>query len=274
MNEWLRRDDAGIMAIEGTAGASAGYRWNLDPAQAGPFTALKLRLSGTPGARFYVNMLGARARQSVASGWRDTPDTEQEVVVPDPGRKPGDRRRVVRDDEGRHARREPDSPDRLEGGQEPLVIPPGMSTRGIKSARLDLRRAVAIDGRTPARTAVRVLADRNVFLIETDQEVSLEEIKSPDLPAAELGETGGVKWLHMKMPGDPDYPGMEYALAVAANGTRKAVSLVTSFDTKENVRDAAVRLARETAAADPAALDRAPRGGVVALLVGQRRGAR
>ena len=99
-----------------------------------------------------------------------------------------------------------------------------------------------------------MLADRNVLLIETAKEVSLEEIKSQDLPAAELGETGGVKWLHMKMPGDPDYPGMEYALAVAANGTRKAVAIVTSLDTKENVRDAAIRLARETAAADPAAL--------------------
>ena len=58
----------------------------------------------------------------------------------------------------------------------------------------------------------------------------------------------------MKMPGDLDYHGMEYALAVAANGTRKAVALVTSFETKENVREAAVRLARETATADPAAL--------------------
>ena len=40
------------------------------------------------------------------------------------------------------------------------------------------------------------------------------------------------------------------AVSVAANGPRKAVGLVTSRDTKENVRTAAVRLARETAAAD------------------------
>jgi len=125
----------------------------------------------------------------------------------------------------------------------------------VKSARLDLRRAVAEVGFTNgAPTVVRALADRNVFLIETDKTVSLEEIKAKELPAAELGETGGVKWLHMKMPGDLDYHGMEYALAVAANGTRKAVALVTSFETKENVREAAVRLARETATADPAAL--------------------
>ncbi len=105
-----------------------------------------------------------------------------------------------------------------------------------------------------ARTSVRVLADRNVVLIDSPQDVSLEAIPSKELPAAELGETGGAKWLHMKMPGDVDWPGMEYALAVAANGTRKAVAVVTSLDTKENVREAAIRLARETVGSDPATL--------------------
>ena len=63
----------------------------------------------------------------------------------------------------------------------------------VKSARLDLRRAVAEVGFTNgAPTVVRALADRNVFLIETDKTVSLEEIKAKELPAAELGETGGV----------------------------------------------------------------------------------
>ena len=93
---------------------------------------------------------------------------------------------------------------------------------------------------------MRVLADRNVVLIDSPQDVSFEAVKSKDLPAAELGETGGAKWLHMKMPGDVDWPGMEYALAVAASGTRKAVAVVTSYDTKENVREAAIRLAQET----------------------------
>ena len=118
-------------------------------------------------------------------------------------------------------------------------ITPGMSSSGTRAARLDLRRALA----TAGDITVRALADRNVFLIETDQPVALEEIKSSALPAAEQGETDGVKWLHMKMPGDMDYAGMEYALAVAGNGKRKAVAVVTSHDTKGNVRGAAVRLA-------------------------------
>ena len=249
-NEWLRRDDVGVMAIGGAAGASAGYRCNIDPAPAGSFTALKLRLSGTRGARYYVNVLAATGKQPVASGWKDSPDAEQEVVFPIPsGSQVTAVELFVMTKDG--ARVE----NRIRriafaGGKEPLVIAPGMSDRGIKVARLDLRRAAA----TVDDTTVRALADRNVLLIESDEEVALEEIQTKGLPAAELGETGGVKWLHMKLPGDPDYPGMEYGLAVAANGTRQIVSLVTSFETKENVRDAAIRLARETAAADTAAL--------------------
>ena len=72
------------MAIAGAAGDSAGYRWTLIRRQAGPFTALKLRLSGTPGARYYVNVLRPRGQTSVASGWRDTPAQEQEVAFPIP----------------------------------------------------------------------------------------------------------------------------------------------------------------------------------------------
>jgi len=249
-NEWLRRDDVGVMAISGAAGASAGYRRSIDPAQAGSFTALKLQLSGTPGARYYVNVLAAVGKQPVASGWKDSPDTDQEDVfsIPAGSQVTAVELFVMTKDGARVENRI--RRIAFEGGKEPLVIAPGMSDRGIKVARLDLRRAAA----TVDDTAVRALADRNVFLIESDQEVALEEIQTKDLPAAELGETGGVKWLHMKLPGDPDYPGMEYALAVAANGTRKIVSLVTSFETNENVRDAAMRLARETVAVDTAAL--------------------
>jgi alpha-L-fucosidase 2 len=56
------------------------------------------------------------------------------------------------------------------------------------------------------------------------------------------------------MPGDLDYGGMEYAMAVASAGRRKAVSLVTSFDVGKHVLDEAIRIARETAAAESSAL--------------------
>ena len=47
VNEWLRHDDAGVMAIAGSAGASAGYLWTLEPQQVASYSALQLRLSGT-----------------------------------------------------------------------------------------------------------------------------------------------------------------------------------------------------------------------------------
>ena len=128
---------------------------------------------------------------------------------------------------------------------------PGAPELRTRSARLDLRRAVAEVRETgDRRTTVRVLADRNVLLIEGDRPVALEEIKSPDLPPAELGQTDGVPWLDMKMPGDLDYTGMEYALAVAHKGKCHAVAITTSFDTAGNVLEAAIRLAQETADTD------------------------
>ncbi len=96
----------------------------------------------------------------------------------------------------------------LIGDGSPLVAT-GAAPARATTARLDVRSAVA----TVRGVSVRALADRKAFLIEADQEVSLKEIKAGHLPAAQLGEDGGVKWLHMKLPGDEDYSGMEYALA-------------------------------------------------------------
>jgi hypothetical protein len=119
----------------------------------------------------------------------------------------------------------------------------------IKAAKLDLRRAVA----SADDTTVRVLADRNVFLIESDNDVVLDAIRG--LPPPKTGETDGVKWMHVKMPGDQDYAGMEYALASAARGKVKVVALLTSVDVKgDDVVEAAVRLARETVNTEIAAL--------------------
>lgn len=117
----------------------------------------------------------------------------------------------------------------------------------ITNARLDLRRAVACVN----QTTIRVLADRNVILVEGGQPVALEEITTRELPPAKWGETNGLHWLYMRMPGDVDYSGMEYAVAVATNGSRQAVSVVTSFDTREPVLAAAIKLARDSLKANP-----------------------
>lgn len=121
------------------------------------------------------------------------------------------------------------------------------SATSFLPARLDLRRAVVEAG----PVSVRVLAGRNVILIDGPAPVALEEIAAPSLPPASMGETDGVRWLRMRMPGDLDYPGMEYALAVASRDDRHAVAMVTSFDVSGPVLDAALTLARESLAGDP-----------------------
>lgn len=274
VNEWVRKEDGGVMAIEGAAEASAGYRWNIDAARSKGRTALAFEISGTPGAKYYVNVLAPGGKHPVASGWRDTPQEAERVSFPIPeGSKVAAVELYVMTTDGSRVENRVREIV-LKGGRKPLVIEPGMVEGGTVSARLDLRRAVATveraakaeDGGSEQvpqangvpeeleRVEVRVLADRNVFLIKTTEDVGLEEIKSAMLPAAETGRTGGAQWLWMKMPGDVDYSGMEYALAVAANEKHQAVAVVTSFETEGNVRDAAVRLARETAAADAAEL--------------------
>ena len=255
VTEFLREGDAGLMAVAGAAGVSAGYRQDLAPSTAAAFTALKFRISGSAGARYYVNIYGQAGKALVESGWIDSPSEEREASFPiPPGNEVSAFEIYVMSKSGARAE------NRIrqitfEGKTAPRVIAPGVTDARIKSARLDLRRAVAeLQGNGPTRTTVRALADRNAFLIETDEEVFLEEIKAAELPAAEHGVTDGVRWMRMKLPGDPDYTGMEYALAVASAGRQKAVALVTSFDTRNSVLDEAIRLARKTAAVGPSAL--------------------
>ena len=121
---------------------------------------------------------------------------------------------------------------------------------------LDLKRAVVEVGEDASpETSVRVLKDRNVLLVNSPHPVVLEEIVAETLPVAELGDTDGVQWLRMKMPGDIDYKGMEYVVAVASRGALKAVSLVTSWDLPDgDILESAIELASETVAQEEASL--------------------
>ena len=118
------------------------------------------------------------------------------------------------------------------------------------SGHLNLEKAVVtIKSAEQTHTALRILQQQNVLLIHGPQPVVLEEIKAETLPAAKLGETDGVSWMLMNLPGDLDYKGMDYAVAVATRGEMKAVSLVTSFDPGTgDVLTRAISLARKAVA--------------------------
>ena len=264
------------MSVAGSLRVSAGYRLRFGAKDTKAYSSLALRLAGTPNAQYYVYVADVAGKKLLRSGWRKTPVDEQNVSLRFAAEgKPGVLELYVLSKDGRPAENRYRRIAFEGSGSRRELDLGGIKTRGTVSARLDLRRAaVSLADADGAKSVVRALADRNVFLITSPAKVSLEEVKAPQLPAARRGKTDGVTWLHMRMPGDLDYKGMEYALAVgvftlddlqllatvcgqlavAAKGDRKAVSMVTSFDTGKNVLDAAIRLARETIQADPAKL--------------------
>ena len=130
-----------------------------------------------------------------------------------------------------------------------LHLGPVSSSDSI-TANLDIEKAsVSIVSGGHKNRTIRILHDRNVLLINSPDPVTLEAIKAETLPDATQGITDGISWLLMKMPGDIDYKGMAYALAIATKGNLKAVSLVTSFDIKTgDVLGNAIDLARSTVA--------------------------
>ena len=118
-------------------------------------------------------------------------------------------------------------------------------TSPVAQGVLDLQHAVAtVTAGNGDKTEVRVLADRNIFLITTREAVSIVPVRD-----GQTGKTNGVEWLHVTLPGDIDYKGMEYCVAVAGTASARVVALVTSFDISTgDVRGAAIALARKTAA--------------------------
>jgi hypothetical protein len=101
-------------------------------------------------------------------------------------------------------------------------------------ARLDVARAVATVSRPNGRPLVaRVLAHRNVACFDTTDTVTLAPCSANFLPASTRGTQRGVEWVHTQVPNDEDWPGMSFALAHTAQGSRHAVALVTSYELKK-----------------------------------------
>ena len=121
---------------------------------------------------------------------------------------------------------------------------------------VDLMRGVAKIKETEAAVnpvKIRALSNRNGFLIETTGNILLDPIISEGIPGAVTGETNKVKWLKQSIPGDLDWPGMEFAVAVASIKNRKAVAIVSSMESGDVVRDA-IKLAEEIVEAELALL--------------------
>ena len=232
-----------VMEVAGGAGSSTGYQVTLPGKPA--VSSLKFTVNGSPNAEYYVDVFDAVGANIHKSGWTASPNNEKPVTIELGGKAVSRVTLYTRTLDGEKATNQIKGVS-LELGERTLPLrfekPPSLH------GDLNIRKAVAsITPATGDRTQIRVLVDRNVVLINSAAPVELEPIVAATLPAAKTGETDGIAWLRMDMPGDIDYAGMSYALAVAARGNTKAVSLVTSFDPgKGDVLERAIALARMT----------------------------
>jgi len=238
-------DGAGAsMDVSGKALESTGYQANL-PGR--PVAAsFHVTVKGSTNAEYYIDIFGKSGKVLHKSGWTKSPPADKPLNIklgPEPlhsvvlytrtldGKKATNRfsRLYLQKDAGEKI---------------PLEFEEPASWRG----RLDLRKAVAlIESPSGEKARLRVLQDRNVVLVDSPWPIQLEPIKAATLPDAKLGKTDGISWLLMNMPGDIDYKGMDYAVAVAGKGRLKAVSLVTSFDIEGGeVLEKAMALAANT----------------------------
>lgn len=256
-NGWEYRDGAGVMSIEGKVGASNGFSYGPVQIDTGAYPELQVKVSGTENARFYVDLMGADGQGIFGTGWQETP-TETTVRT---FRLPKDMLacQVILytwTEDGKRAEN---------CFQEvTLAGPPGKVNVDLKvkpeptsPARLDIRRAVAtVEGnrRGIPRATIRVLADRNVVLIDQVGDGKLEAARSPDLPEPEQEQPQPeVQTIVQQMPGDPGWAGMSFCVALVTRGGRQAAAVVTSREAADP-KAAAIKLAGDALAAAPGAL--------------------
>lgn len=257
-NGWESRDDASVMSITGNAGASNGWRCEPFEFSTDDYHTMRLTLSGSTNAQHYVDVMDAAGSVVFATKWQATPvETQTRLFSLPSGKTVGSIILYTLTVDGKRAENRFEEMQ-FEGPRGTLPVKLDQPSLPTTRARLDIRRAVAqIDGASdgPPRAAIRALAQRNTFLIDADTAARLEPFRTADTPDAESGETDGVRWLHQTIPGDLDWPGMEFAVALANVRKHKAVTIVTSLESNDVVA-AAVKEAQAVVQAKAAQLIR------------------
>ncbi len=253
-NAWEASATGGVMSVAGAAGASNGYALDGLAIATGGGSRLRVRLAGSPNARYYVDLLDSQSGIVFKTGWLETPTAPGEQTWDLPTNRVVDRAILYTWTEDGQRAENHFREVAIEGAEGRTALDLGAAAIAPprSTGRLDVRRAVAtVAG--PLGAEVRALADRNVFLVRAAAGSKLLPVTSADTPTAVAGEDGGVRWLTQEMPGDADWPGMRYAVAVAAAGDLHAVAIVTSREAADP-RAAAVLLARATLGEAPGAL--------------------
>ncbi len=258
-NAWESGNNTAVMSIDGNPGASNGWECSSLAFSTDDYPTMRLTLSGSANARYYLDAMDPAGGVVFATKWQTTSQETETHRFTLPEDKVVDS--VILYTMTSDGKRAENRFEELQFEGPKGVLSVGLNLLSLPTTRahLDLRRAVAeVDGVTdgPPRAMIRALAQRNVFLIEADTAARLEQFRTADTPDAQTGETAGVQWLHQTIPGDPDWPGMEFAVALADAGQRKAVAIVTSLEAKDVVA-AAVKEALEVGQADASTTIRA-----------------
>ena len=217
-NGWESRAGIAAMSIEGKTGASNGWRCEPFEFFTDDYQTMRLVLSGSANARYYVDLMDAAGDVIFATRWRATPAKAETCLFSLPsGKTVGSVILYTQTSDGKRAQNRFETMQ-FEGRKGTLAVRLDVPSLPTTRAHLDLRRAVAqIDGASggPPRAMIRALAQRNTFLVEADVAAHLEQFRTADTPDAETGQTDGVRWLSQTIPGDLDWPGMKFAVALA-----------------------------------------------------------
>ncbi|NLP10867.1 hypothetical protein GX408_10785 [bacterium] len=85
---------------------------------------------------------------------------------------------------------------------------------------------------------IRCLAQQNLLLVQTKAVPRLQAIVSAGLPAAETGVHDSIHWLRQAIPGDLDWSGMQFAVAVKQDDSWCRIAVVTSCESDDPLSDA------------------------------------
>jgi hypothetical protein len=116
-------------------------------------------------------------------------------------------------------------------------------------SKLDLKKAVVtvFKGEHNAGVKVRALAQKNVYLIESDGEVFLNPNRIGFIPEPKTGIIDGIDFLHYSITGDLDWKGLEYAVTKSSVEGKTIIAIVTSKES-DNCLNEAISLTKETIA--------------------------
>ena len=218
-NAWQYRDGSAVMSIEGRPESSNGYAFEPLRLSTEKYDRLAITVSGSENAQYYVDLMDGDDKVLFKSGWTETPAEPKTLTFQLPSGKQIERLILYTWTEDGQRAENRFGRVAFEGPSGTYAVELRELVAPTSPASLDLFHAVArvagtVDG--VPKTEMRALADRNVFLIQSPVDAALVAIKSADIPEAASGEDDGTLWIEQQIPGDPDWPGMRFAVAVAS----------------------------------------------------------